>query len=577
MRISLAWLAAVAGRRIEPDELVRRLREAGAGVTPVAPDAIEVVAPPMVAHLASVRGVVAAMGAGPAPAAPALPGGLLIEHDDPGTVLAAARLTVPGPVTVPDREAAWLGSPAGSLTDVLAFVRTETGVRVQAAPAPEGRTLRRCAGRLRWDGEPLTFDDAATGPDLLLVALGDGRAGPALARAAELLTAWAGATVHTAGIAGPGPARLVVDAATLDRLTGPGFGAARGAALLTAADLPAGTGPDGELVVHVPAGRTDVDRPETVAAEIVRLAGGYRRLTPRLPGATRLPATDPVAQVCAAAVETGIRFGLRQVCTLVLRPPGEDDDLGPDRSAMAVHGRTGKRHQVVRGSLLPGVVEVARAALRAGEPAYVFEVGAVPRSATPGDEAFRFTAVLAGPVARPGLADPEPRQAVFADLVALAEAVGRGCARGAPAYAAAEHPAYETVFEVCFSGTATGRLGVRTDGLLCLDLELSRLAALPEVRTPVRLPDPQPPITVHMTVEVPPEVSAADVRAVVGTALGLDAARVRVKDVFGQDGPVSLTLSADVPPVPDEPVRAQRRARREAVLQAVAAQGWPGR
>jgi phenylalanyl-tRNA synthetase beta chain len=196
---------------------------------------------------------------------------------------------------------------------------------------------------------------------------------------------------------------------------------------------------------------------------------------------------------------------------------------------------------------------------------------------------FWFCAVLTGAVAPPSLVDPAPRPAVFADLVALTELLGRGEWE----FVAAPHQGFkaDASYSLVAGGAVLGCAGAlaEVDGppVFCLEVDLSALSALGGVRRTVRMPADREPLTFNVTVVVPESTPAAAVRALVADAAQLPLWRVGVQDLFQGDrvgpGRLALTLRAGFPGIPGEAVRPQRRRRREAVLRAIAEHGWEGR
>ncbi|MGI5506248.1 hypothetical protein [Lentzea sp. CA-135723] len=533
MRISLAWLEAECGTALDPAATALLLDEAGAEADVAGDRAIEVIAPPAFAHLVSVRGAGAEIKARL---------GLPSDIGNPAG-FAAVHVVVGGPVRVPPREEEWLRDSevtlSGTVTDVLAFVAIETGVRV--------------AGHVEADGT------------LVLSAEGSG-GHTAVARAAALLTAWSGAVVTKEVLpAAEAPRRITVTPERMRHLLGPGLDADTAVEALGRGGIRAVRRPDGVLVVTVPSGRSDLDGPEAVAAEVVRLRGGYRAVAASRLLPIRPPREDQQRKVRDLTRDAAVRFGLRQVVTPVL---DRADGTGP----IVVSGRTGLRHLQVRHSLVEPLVRLGTG--------HLFEIGAVPESAVPGDERFRFCAVLAGPVAEATLVDPAPRQAVFADLVALAELLARVHGRGEWDFVPAPHPGFdeEVSFSLVAGGTKLGRAGrlSEVDGY-GLEVDLCALSALDRVRRTVRMPEDEP-LSFNVTVVVPDRTPVADVRAVVAQAADAPLWRVAVKDLFrGGTGRLSLTLCVAFPGVPGEAVRSQRRRRREAVLPVIVEHGWEGR
>ncbi|MFI5666331.1 hypothetical protein [Streptomyces sp. NPDC051704] len=153
MKIPLAWLEQECGGPVDRAALLAHLHESGARAGLHADRAVEVLPPPELAHLGSVRGLAAEVrarnAAGPTvpprPARPRsapLPEGLALTAEDglPGRV-AAAVVRLPGEVRLPGAAADRLraaGVPlTGTVADLAAYVGLETGQPLGAADAGE--------------------------------------------------------------------------------------------------------------------------------------------------------------------------------------------------------------------------------------------------------------------------------------------------------------------------------------------------------------------------------------------------------------------------------------------------------
>ncbi|MFD8792219.1 hypothetical protein [Streptomyces vinaceus] len=672
MKIPLAWLEQECGGPVDPAALLDHLHESGARAGWYADRVVEVLPPPELAHLGSLRGLAAEVrarnaaglsapqrsahqGSAPQRSAPPrsvpLPDGLALTAEDglPGRV-AAAAVRLPGEVRLPGAAADRLraaGVPlTGTVADLAAYVGFETGQPLGAADAggldltalrlgpaapadpadpagpPPGALLLRAGERtvavlgrdapaaaVPADGRDTLvwawwLDPAAAHPDPdgppAVRGHDPGSCDRAVARLAELVTDWAGGTVTAAGGAGasaPAPRVLRPDPAELRRLVDPDLDLATLAALLTAGGAVVAPPEEGRpLHVTVPAARPDLDGVPALAGEAARVRG-YPTLPRRLPPSAAGPWPDRARLLRRGLTTAALRRGLQQVTTPVLLRAGEP--LGavgtaPAAEPVTVHGRAGLRAMRVRGSLLPGLLDVAGRALRRAGAAHVFEVGQVPRSAALGDESWRFAAVLAGAVAPPSLVEPRPRTAGFADLNGLLRTAA--AASGHEAFELAPEPHAEFAagasFTVRVRGTAVGRAGILSEEtaaladaagerVCCAELDLDLLGGPAPLPPTVRIPDPLPPPAFNVSVVVPEAVSAGEVLRAVARAGGTEEWRVAVKDLLqgGQvpPGHLSLTVRAEFLRTDDGPLREDRRRRREAVLRELADRGWSGR
>ncbi|ROQ93753.1 phenylalanyl-tRNA synthetase beta subunit [Streptomyces sp. 2132.2] len=156
MKIPLAWLEQECGGPVDRAALLDHLHESGARAGLHADHVVEVLPPPELAHLGSVRGLAAEVrarnAAGPtapqrsappgsaSPRSAPLPGGLALTAEDglPARV-AAAVVRLPGEVRLPGAAADRLraaGVPlTGTVADLAAYVGIETGQPLGAADA----------------------------------------------------------------------------------------------------------------------------------------------------------------------------------------------------------------------------------------------------------------------------------------------------------------------------------------------------------------------------------------------------------------------------------------------------------
>ncbi|MBP2336010.1 hypothetical protein [Saccharothrix coeruleofusca] len=636
MRVPLAWLDDLCGRRVDRSHLAGWLRAAGAQVGEIDDArgaAVEVLAPPGLGHLTSVLGLAAEIrgrlgqaaderAAGALPVdPPVLRADFALLVEPAPARLAAAAVVLPGPVEVPGPQAEWLTAAGvrltGTVADVLAFVQLETGQPVHAAegtldglalrtnaegevvvaagdqvlavpgkgaaelprncrevvvyswwlPPEAMRQVLRTAGRLDGTGQRLACGLPSAGCDL------------AVARVVELVTAWARGEVKATAAGGVTPAPrpvFTIGEAELRAIIAPDVDVRAAATLLSAAGVPAVV-EHGALRVSPPFWREDLTCARMVAGEVARLRG-YRSIPVRLPAWDRVPSVDPARQLRRTLRDVAVRWGLQQVTTPVLWPSSSDlpsiDPTGVD--PMEVRGRTGLRNLRVRDSLLPAVLDVATRSLEHTGAAHHFEIGPVPRSARPGDEQWRMTAVLGGALLPPSLVDPEPRAVTFADLVGLVGMLGAG--RGEPELVPAERSVFDPSFTVLVGGERVGRAGVFGPQLFCVDLDLGALQALPLVRRSVR-PVPQVPLPAfNVTVDLAPGQQAREVLDLVAEAGMTRRDLVRVRDVYQGErighGRTSLTIRAEFDMADATGAKAEGRRRREAVLAAARGRGW---
>ncbi|MFJ9646452.1 hypothetical protein [Streptomyces sp. NPDC101206] len=186
MKIPLTWLEQECGGHLDRTALLDGLHESGARAVLDADRAVEVVPPPELAHLGSVRGLAAEVRArnGAGPTAPlrlsVLPNGLALTADEriPGRV-AAAVVRIPAAVRLPDAAADRLRAAGvrltGTVADLAAYVALETG---QPLGSTDARALDLTGLRLRAASPagPAAHDDPSTPsppPDAWVLSAGE--------------------------------------------------------------------------------------------------------------------------------------------------------------------------------------------------------------------------------------------------------------------------------------------------------------------------------------------------------------------------------------------------------------------
>jgi phenylalanyl-tRNA synthetase beta chain len=188
----------------------------------------------------------------------------------------------------------------------------------------------------------------------------------------------------------PEPRKVTLSMAGLRRLAGfdiPLEQAARHLKSVEIATEPAGESPEGKsLTATVPTFRPDITIEEDLVEEVMRLHG-YERVPARLPLGRRAPETSPEA-LADRARETLAALGLSEAVTWAFVPRGwittltggrKDHPLG---EPVVVKNPISADYEVMRTSLLPGLVEAAKRNLARGvTDAKLFEVGPVVRRA----------------------------------------------------------------------------------------------------------------------------------------------------------------------------------------------------
>ncbi|HXJ20064.1 MAG TPA: phenylalanine--tRNA ligase subunit beta [Polyangia bacterium] len=204
-------------------------------------------------------------------------------------------------------------------------------------------------------------------------------------RAAALLARLGGGSVAGEGIDRHPqqhlPRPVTLSAGGLTRLAGFEIPLATAAAKLAAIGI--ATAPEGadKLVATVPTFRPDIAIEEDLVEEVMRLVG-YDRAPARLPQGSGTPSPSPESTADRAR-DALAALGLSEVVSWGFVPRGWLTALGaPLDDGIAVKNPISADYEVMRTSLLPGLVDAARRNLARSVPDVgLFEVGPVVRRA----------------------------------------------------------------------------------------------------------------------------------------------------------------------------------------------------
>ncbi|HEY4392413.1 MAG TPA: phenylalanine--tRNA ligase subunit beta [Polyangia bacterium] len=303
------------------------------------------------------------------------------------------------------------------------------------------------------------------------------------------------------------PRRVTLSLAGLTRLAGFEIPLAQAAEKLRAIGI--ASAPDGadQLAATVPTFRPDITIEEDLVEEVMRLVG-YDRAPARLPRGSGAPAPSPEA-LADRAREALAALGLTEIVSWGFVPrPWLAALGGPLADGIALKNPISADYEVMRTSLLPGLVDAARRNLARSLPdVALFEVGPVVRRAADPKEAPvespMAAAILVG--RRPGWLKPDD-PIDFYDLKQMARellrTLGVEGARFAPAPAvpasALFHPGVSAELRTGGdAGHGIGRAGeihpriCRTLGLEARAFYLEvALAAIAGERRPVRSAPP---------------------------------------------------------------------------------------
>jgi phenylalanyl-tRNA synthetase beta chain len=237
---------------------------------------------------------------------------------------------------------------------------------------------------------------------------------PHASRRAAAMLAWLGG----GAVAGEGidrypvqqhPKRVTLSFAGLSRLAGFEIPLSQAAEKLAAIGIASVADGADKLAATVPTFRPDVTIEEDLVEEVMRLVG-YDRAPARLPRGSGAPATSPEAPADRAR-DALAALGLSEIVSWGFVPRPWLAALGAELEAgVAVKNPISADYEVLRTSLLPGLVDAARRNLaRSVLDVGLFEVGPVVRRTEdpkePTTEPMTAAALLVG--RRPGWLKPE--------------------------------------------------------------------------------------------------------------------------------------------------------------------------
>ncbi len=460
---------------------------------------------------------------------------------------------------------------AGVMGGANTEVSGETSDVVLESAYFEPRGIHRTSRRLLLSTEAAMRFSRGTDPEGV---------GPAAARAARLMTLWAGGEVLLGSIdvgEPPPRRRLSIRPARATAIAGHGVSAADVVEALGSLGIEAAASTD-VVDAEIPGFRPDLLAEIDLIEEVIRRQG-YELVGSTVPRGSRVGGYDAGFVVRARARERLVRAGLREALSLSFASRA-DLDLFGHTDAVRVANPPAAETPFLRTSLLPNLVRgIARSMRRGASGAALFEVGHVFRLGDPVRERDTVAVALGGRAgeglwgddrafdvldAKGALEDLldglEVRDVVLGDVPGPPFHPARSCTvvvAGAPVGVVGElHPAAVRTFDL------DERIGV-------FEVDLGALSAAGGGSFSFRDVPRYPPVRRDLAFIVPEDAAVGEVSSAVEAAAGPLMDRCVLFDVFrGEslpEGTKSLAFSLDL----RAPDRTLEAAEADAVIEAI--------
>ncbi len=371
----------------------------------------------------------------------------------------------------------------------------------------------------------------------------------ALTHAASLLTHLAGGAAVPGAIHAMGkpfePRVVALRSKRLEHLLGTAVPLAQATEILERLGCKLRSARDGVAEVAVPSHRPDIAREVDLIEEVARVRG-MDAIPTVLPAIRPSRDEGPRERLLVRARRAAVELGLCEAVTYGFVRRDALERVGAPEPAVVLRNPLSSDQEVMRTSLLPGLLDVLARARRHGErDVRLFSLGSVYLSGDRPEERLAFAALLAGD--RPAyLAKPEPLDVW--DAKGLAEGfLRRVTGRVADVRALPEgerpprlHP--RGAARVSLAGASVGTLGpLHPDLVDAFDLEAGALVVEIDLGAlaPFGPPAPRfasiprfPASTRDLAVVVSDDVPAGEVEAAVRSAAGSLAEQVSLFDRF---------------------------------------------
>ncbi len=291
-----------------------------------------------------------------------------------------------------------------------------------------------------------------------------------------------------------------------------------------------------------------------ILEEIARIYGYERipetRMADELPPQRSNPNLDREERVRDILVD----LGLQEIVTYRMTSTGRERRLLPpgvaadDRPYVTIANPIASDRDVLRHSLLPGVLEIVEHNARLSERQALFEIGPIFLAAEEGDlpdELLRLVIALTGVRALPSWQGADTSPLDFYDLKGVLETLFAGLRLGEARYEPAEYPIFHPgkCARLLLGERQVGVMGelhplvheqyeFEEAPVLVADLDLAALIAAIPTHYPVTPLSPYPPVLEDLAVIADERVPAERIEAVIRQAGGDTLTDVRLFDVY---------------------------------------------